>query len=546
MSTKENIKNIMKKYNNNFKVSEVCYFDISKLLSINILTNLSVDKSFKCENMENEIKDALKLDVAVNFKYINPVYTFNNFSNLIIDFFIKRYEINVDIKDIQIDILDDIDIRVKINKIHTANIDIDDLTNDLISYLSRFSFKLINVNIEIDDTLRFEADGVSGDIISDRNAILNKDIGNDLLQKRDYKINGLDIIIGKNFTDIAICLSQVKSEVEFIQVAGKIRYFQERSFIRKTMKDDVEVEEERIFYTFELYDGFGKIRASYFPTKAYLENEKKIGDGQEITICGKIEKYNDNLSLKVKEIAYCCLPAGQIVDKKSTKDSIHIKNTELADEEVENKVIEFKNEPLNYSVAFPTEYIEPNQIDLFTAINGENVVPMLKNKDFVVFDLETTGLDYATNEILEIGAVKVRNGKIIEVFNTLCKPNQKISDFITELTGIDELMVADAPKFENIVGDFYKFTRNSTLVAHNSDFDTQFLDFHATKCGYKFDNPVIDTLVMSRKLIRDIKNHKLGTIAKYFNIPLDHAHRALFDTIATAKCFIELCKLESK
>ena len=84
------------------------------------------------------------------------------------------------------------------------------------------------------------------------------------------------------------------------------------------------------------------------------------------------------------------------------------------------------------------------------------------------------------------------------------------------------------------------------MVAHNSDFATLFLDFHAGKYLYKFDNPVIDTLKMARNLIGGVKNYKLGTIAKYFNIPLDHAHRALYDTIATAKCFIELCKLESK
>ncbi|MBQ8749830.1 MAG: hypothetical protein IJZ29_05125 [Clostridia bacterium] len=412
--------------------------------------------------------------------------------------------------------------------------------------LCKHTFKNVEISfdVKVSEIIQGESTKSSNNILLDREKLLNSGIGEFKQEQKDYKIRGLDIVVGKNFTDIATCLSQIKSEYDFIQVAGKVRYFTERTFKKKVVKDEVESEEEKIYFTFELFDGFGKIKASYFPTKAFMEKQIKIEDGQIVTICGKIEEYRESLSLKVKEIAFCCLPEGQLPEKREENLTV---NQEVKIENESMCKVDYKTEPENYMVAFPSDYKEPNQMDLFASFgNVEQVCDMLDGKDYVVFDLETTGLDYSKNEIIEIGAVKVRNGKIIEVFNTFCKPSQSISSFITELTGISDDMVAFAPKFEDIVGDFFKFTRNSTLVAHNSDFDTLFLDYHAGKFMYKFDNPVIDTLVMSRRLLSGMKNHKLATIAKHFNIPLDHAHRALYDTIATAKCFIELCKLEYK
>ncbi len=552
MSTEENIKSLMKKYENNFKLSEVCYVKSSKLLCLNILSLVDADLDLNKAELEGDIKHALNADVNYNFNYIKPVETIDYYSEILTKYFKENYNYEIAKDDFEIKFEEIIKLKISLSSTFYLKIRLLGVEENLLKYLDKFTFKQFNLSFEpkIENTPIESKVYDLSNLAEEREKMLSEGIGDYEIVQNDFKISGLDIIVGKNFTDKAMCLNQIKGEMEFVQVAGKIRYFTERSFKKVVEKDGQSVEQEKVYYTFEIYDGFGKIRASYFPTKQYLESEKHIGDDQILTFCGKAEVYRDNLSLKVKELAYCCLPEGQIKDYSKKIEQAHV-NEEVTQEkkkESEPVHIQYKTEPESYSIAFPCEYCENDQIDLFSAFaTKKDVCSMLKDKDYVVFDLETTGLDYSNNEILEIGAVKIRNGEIIETFNTLIKPmTVEISDFITDLTGISNDMVKDAPHFDEVVGDFFKFTRNSTMVAHNSDFDTLFLAYHAGKYLYKFDNPVLDTLKMARNLIGGVKNYKLGTIAKYFNIPLDHAHRALYDTIATAKCFIELCKLESK
>lgn len=162
--------------------------------------------------------------------------------------------------------------------------------------------------------------------------------------------------------------------------------------------------------------------------------------------------------------------------------------------------------------------------------------------EFVVFDLETTGAKAPPCRITEIGAYRVRNGQVTDEFQTLVNPEMKIPEFITRLTGISDAMVADAPLFSEIVHDFLGFIGDSVLVAHNSGFDMRFLNYEIGRIfgEYRVANPCLCTVMLSRRLLPDILNHKLKTVAQHYSIDLVNHHRAAADAYATAHIFVNL------
>ena len=172
----------------------------------------------------------------------------------------------------------------------------------------------------------------------------------------------------------------------------------------------------------------------------------------------------------------------------------------------------------------------------------ENENRELAVTDFVVFDLETTGAKAPPCRITEIGAYRVRNGEVAEKFETLVNPEMPIPWFITQLTGIDDEMVSQAPKFADIAHDFLSFIGDSVLVAHNSGFDMRFLNSEIARVypDYRMANPCLCTVQLSRKLLPDIRNHKLKTVAEHYSIDLTNHHRASADAYATAHIFVNL------
>ena len=162
--------------------------------------------------------------------------------------------------------------------------------------------------------------------------------------------------------------------------------------------------------------------------------------------------------------------------------------------------------------------------------------------EFVVFDLETTGAKAPPCRITEIGAYRVRGGEVLDKFHTLVNPETPIPSFITGLTGIDDEMVADAPLFGDIVHDLLEFIGNSVMVAHNSGFDMRFLNHEIGLVfpNHKLANPCLCTVQLSRRLLPDILNHKLKTVAEHYEIDLTNHHRAAADAFATAHIFVNL------
>ena len=167
--------------------------------------------------------------------------------------------------------------------------------------------------------------------------------------------------------------------------------------------------------------------------------------------------------------------------------------------------------------------------------------------DYVVIDIETTGLSPNNCEIIELSAIKVENNEIADTFSSLVKPTTPIPEFIQELTGITNEMVSTAPAISEILPKYLSFLGESILVGHNVTFDIDFL-YHDCKeylsCG--LSNDYVDTLRISKKLIKSIDNHKLGTLAAHFSIPQETAHRALDDCRTTNEIFKQLSILNTQ
>lgn len=162
-------------------------------------------------------------------------------------------------------------------------------------------------------------------------------------------------------------------------------------------------------------------------------------------------------------------------------------------------------------------------------------------EDYTVFDIETTGLDPKYDEIIEIAAVKVRNNDIIDTFSALVKPNNEVSLFITNLTGITNDMLVSAEKIEVVLRQFLDFVKNDIVVGHNINFDINFINNASIRYFSKnFPNDFVDTLRLSRKYVKDTENYKLQTLIKHFNIEADTAHRALEDCYSAQKLYEKL------
>ena len=185
---------------------------------------------------------------------------------------------------------------------------------------------------------------------------------------------------------------------------------------------------------------------------------------------------------------------------------------------------------------------------------GVDTVPeSIKDKIYIVFDIETTGLKAESETITEIGAVKIMDGEIVNTFSKLINPQREISPQITELTGITNEMVKDASTIDQVLPEFLDFCgmRNNvknTIVAHNAKFDVGFIKAEVARYNEKnekgklsFDDyPVIDTVALSKELFPDEKTHKLDAVCQRLGVSLENHHRALDDATATAEAFIKL------
>lgn len=166
--------------------------------------------------------------------------------------------------------------------------------------------------------------------------------------------------------------------------------------------------------------------------------------------------------------------------------------------------------------------------------------------DYVVFDLETTGLSPFADDIIELSALKVQGGKVTEKFSSLVNPGRPIPYGATAVNGITDDMVKDAPPIVRVLEDFLAFIGNAVLVGHNiHSFDMKFLYIAAEeKLGKSVANNYIDTLYLARKCLPQLAHHRLVDLAEHFHFSTQGAHRALNDCVMNQKCYEEMAKLQ--
>ncbi|MCL2861849.1 MAG: exonuclease domain-containing protein [Firmicutes bacterium] len=280
---------------------------------------------------------------------------------------------------------------------------------------------------------------------------------------------------------------------------------------------------DRKYYRMTIEDFTGSIQAMFFPRKDALDKIETLKSNSQILVRGELQadKRNEGgFVFFINDISLCSMPK----DFKVNRIKMSV--------------------PEKYKTVFPEIFLEPiDERSLLSDFAKTTTIPKeLKQNEYCVFDTETTGLDPKTSKIVEIAAVRIKNGEMVETFSTLIDPEMPIPPDSTRIHGITDEMVKGKPNIEAVLPDFYKFSFGTTLVAQNIGFDLSFIKYHGKPLNIYFDNPTQDTLTLAHKHLKGLHNYKLETIANHLGIPLSGAHRALNDTIATAQVFLKIMK----
>jgi DNA polymerase-3 subunit epsilon len=170
---------------------------------------------------------------------------------------------------------------------------------------------------------------------------------------------------------------------------------------------------------------------------------------------------------------------------------------------------------------------------------GEKILQLVDT--YVVVDIETTGLETFSDEIIELSAIKIKDDQIIDQYTTLCKPKRKIDPFITQLTGITNEMLNSAPQIKDVIKDYVTFIGDSIVVGHNINFDINFIYYNYYNiCKEHFVNNHMDTLRLARIALPNLEHHRLKDLIDYYSINIEQLHRGTNDCLATYQVYLKL------
>jgi DNA polymerase-3 subunit alpha (Gram-positive type) len=369
--------------------------------------------------------------------------------------------------------------------------------------------------------------------------------------------NVVDIITGKNFSDSLMRMCDVTPDSGKVAICGNILTAEFR-----------EIRGNRFLCTFDMTDYTGSITVKLFVQKDdYDLISERLKAGVHLKVRGdaQFDKFSKDLTVLASDIVE--LKKDVKTDDAETKRvELHLHTQMSAMDAVtpveklveraaqwghkaiavtDHGVVQAYPEAYsagkkhNVKIIYGVEcYLVNDEIPIVTASDGADTGHKLTG-GFVVFDIETTGLNPTKDGITEIGAVKIEDGKIVDTFSTFVDPGMPIPEHITKLTGITDAMVAGAPGISQAVGDFLDFAGGLPVVAHNASFDTGFIRYRARQCGREMNNVIVDTLQLSRKLFPELNRHKLDIVAKHLGVSLKNHHRAVDDAHAAAEIFIK-------
>ena len=418
-------------------------------------------------------------------------------------FFERRYKLvtsyvgleNFSVKITNIDVIVDIQLSQRMIDFFAEN--------RIVSELSKF----LKTNFLVDFTISL----IENKEIVDEVDIENVQMKTVYKLPKRYQVEVVKDLVGFGITPQPEYLSFITGPKESVIVAGFIKKIERKDYIAKSGRH---MGEQKTYFSFQIADGKGKMDCIYFSSKRNVAVVEELEETDYVLVHGDVRLNQQNkLCLYVDKMALA-----MFVEKEEVPTSV-------------------KNAPVGPVV----------EIERLTALEqdtmfetGEKYNAKISGKTIVVFDIETTGLDSETEQIIELGAVKIENGNIIEKFSTFVKPTKSIPFEVVRLTGITDEMVEDAPPIELVIKDFYEFTRGCTLSGHNViNFDIKFIRREAENLGLDFDNPIIDTMKEAQASRLKITKYNLGAVTKALGITLEGAHRAWNDAFATAQVLLK-------
>ncbi|WP_044640902.1 PolC-type DNA polymerase III [Risungbinella massiliensis] len=355
--------------------------------------------------------------------------------------------------------------------------------------------------------------------------------------------------LGYQIQDEPVPISTIQEEERRVTVQGKV--------FKTELK---ELKSGRQLLTFNITDFQDSISCKLFARdKEQAAVFRMISDGDTLKVRGSVQfdTFARDLVLMVNDLVEVYVPERQDLAEEKRVE-LHLHSSMSAMDGV-NNVTQLVKRAAKWghpaiaitdhgsAQAYPDAYdaAKKNGIKLLFGMEANIVddgVPIVLNAEkrdlqsdtYVVFDVETTGLSAYHDVIIELAAVKMRDGEIIDKFSEFANPHRKLSQTIIELTHITDDMLVDAPEVDDVITRFLEFIEGSVLVAHNARFDMGFLQQAAKRIGKPpVINPVLDTLELARFLYPTMKNHRLNTLSKKLEVHLEQHHRAIYDAEAT-------------
>lgn len=450
----------------------------------------------------------------------------------------------------------------EILKSHQCDRLIEEIIEDSFSYRLKVQFADLAIDEDLkEEYLEFKEN-------EEAKAIENLEIlENELKQEKesgigkisnDIPVNGgTRIILGKNFNEDILKMNEVTQDSGRVAIFGDI-----------LRVDFREIRGDRYIGIFDITDYTGSLTIKFFIKKDRTSSIKEYLR-EKITVKVRGEVQYDKFAKEFVIMASDIIELERQVKMDTAKEKrveLHLHSQMSALDAVTpikdlvNRAAEWGHKAIaitDHGVvqAYPDAYkaAKKNNIKIIYGIEcymvddsspivyNPNGCPI--NGDFIALDIETTGLDPEKDRITEIGAVKFRNGEIIDTFGTLVNPEMYIPDHIVKLTGITDDMIKNSPVIDSVMPKFMDFLGDMPIVAHNAGFDMSFIKYNAARMGLKLTNPVIDTLQLSRKMFPRLGKHKLNTVAKHLQIAQECHHRAVNDSITAAKIFIRCLEI---
>ena len=385
--------------------------------------------------------------------------------------------------------------------------------------------------------------------------------------RRDYPLKRSDdpnVIYGRDFDDMPIELKTVTGEMGEITFRGQVISFDTR-----------EIRNEKTIVMFAVTDFTDTIMVKMFTRNDQLPDllaEIKKGVFLKIKGVTTIDKFDGELTIGsvtgIRKTSDFRVTRKDKYPEKRVELHCHTKMSDMDGVSEAKDLVKRAHDWGHPAIAITDHgvvqgFTDANHViedldkdDPFKVIYGvegylvDDLTKIAENEKgqdlegtYVVFDIETTGFSAVTDRIIEIGAVKVEDGKITDKFSTFVNPKRPIPFRITELTGITDEMVIGSLDIETILPQFIEFIGDAVLVAHNASFDVGFIEQNCKRQKIEADFTYVDTVALARVLLPALNRFKLDTVAKALNISLENHHRAVDDAGCTAEIFVKFVQM---